>query len=437
METLVMTAQLILGLSILVGLHELGHLLAAKIFGMRVEQFSIGFPPKIFGVKYGETEYSIGAIPLGGFVKITGMIDESLDTEQMKEEPKPYEFRSKPAWQRLIVMTGGIAVNVVLGIVVFIFLTFNYGETYTPKEEVLKYGIVAHDLGQEIGLQTGDRIIKINGHDYDRFEDVISPQVMMGDNSYYTVLRDGEQIDIPIPAGFIEKLGEENARFIEFRFPFEVGKVQKGSGAAEAGLQAGDEFISVNGQPVEYFQEFKKIVEENKGKTVSAKVLREAGNTLTLQIPVNKDGIMGFMTKPLIDIATVDYSFGESVTEGTKKAFNLTILNIKGIGKLFSGDVSTKSLKGPMGIAQIFGGTWDWQRFWFLTGMLSMWLAFLNFLPIPALDGGHVAFLTYEIVSGRKPSDKFLENAQKVGMVLLLTLMAFVIFNDVFNTFFR
>lgn len=436
-----MIAQLILGLSILVGLHELGHLVAAKVFGMRVEQFSIGFPPKIFGVKYGGTLYSIGAIPLGGFVKITGMVDESLDTEKLKEEPKPYEFRSKPAWQRLIVMIGGIVINVILGIVIFIFLTFNYGETYTPKEEVYQYGIVAHDLGQELGLQTGDKILKINGQDYDKFEDIVSSEVMLGDNSYYTVERNGEIIDIPIPSDFIEKLSEKEAvgNFIEVRFPFEVGKVLKGTGAAKGGLQPEDQFVSLDGEKVHYYQDFKNLLDSKKGQTVNAEVLRKKdGREITenLKIEVSEEGTMGFQINPLINLASVDYSFGEAIVEGTARAFELTILNIKGIGKIFSGDVSTKSLKGPIGIAQIFGGTWDWQRFWFLTGMLSMWLAFLNFLPIPALDGGHVAFLSYEIISGRKPSDKFLETAQKIGMVLLLTLMAFVIFNDVINSFF-
>lgn len=445
METLVMTAQLILGLSILVGLHELGHLLAAKYFGMRVEQFSIGFPPKIFGIKYGETEYSIGAIPLGGYVKITGMVDESLDTDRLNEEPQPYEFRSKPAWQRLIVMMGGIIVNVILGIIIFIALTFSYGDDYIPMEEVNKYGIVAYELGEEIGLKTGDKIVAVNGVKVEKFEDAISSEVMMGDNSYYTVERNGESIDIPIPPGFIEKLSNKEAagNFILPAMPFEVGKVSKGTGAEEGGLKAGDRIVSVEGQEIAFFHQLKPVLEKYKGETVSVVVQRASGEPevsvavdTKLEIPINDEAEMGFFPKTLIASEKIDYSFGESVTEGTATAFELTILNIKGIGKVFSGEVSTKSLKGPMGIAQIFGGTWDWYRFWFLTGMLSMWLAFLNFLPIPALDGGHVAFLSYEIISGRKPSDKFLETAQKIGMVILLALMVFVIFNDVFNTFF-
>lgn len=443
METLVMTAQLILGLSILVGLHELGHLLAAKYFGMRVEQFSIGFPPKIFGVKYGETEYSIGAIPLGGFVKITGMVDESLDTEHLNEEPQPYEFRSKPAWQRLIVMMGGIIVNVILGIIVFIVLTFSYGDDYIPMEEVNKYGIVAYEIGEEIGFKTGDRILAVNGLEVDKFEDVISTEVMMAENGYYTVERNGEEIDIQIPPGFIERLSAKEAmgNFIAPAIPFVVGEVKKGSGADKGGLKEGDRIVSVDNEEITYFHELKPLLEERKGKEVPVVVERsqeesETSSETMLNIAINEDAEMGFFPISLISSEKIDYSLGEAIPKGTATAFELTILNIKGIGKVFSGEVSTKSLKGPMGIAQIFGGTWDWYRFWFLTGMLSMWLAFLNFLPIPALDGGHVAFLSYEIISGRKPSDKFLETAQKIGMVILLALMVFVIFNDVFNTFF-
>lgn len=445
METLVMTAQLILGLSILVGLHELGHLLAAKYFGMRVEQFSIGFPPKIFGVKYGETEYSIGAIPLGGFVKITGMVDESLDTEHLNEEPQPYEFRSKPAWQRLIVMMGGIIVNVILGIIIFIALTFSYGDDYIPMDEVNKYGIVAYEIGEEIGFKTGDRIVAVNGLAVDKFEDALSSEVFMAENSYYTVDRDGEKIDIQIPPGFIERLSEKEAagNFIAPATPFVVGKVKEGSGADKGGLREGDRIVSVENEEIQYFHQLGPILENYKGKEIGVVVSRdEDGSELSpyidtsLNISIDENGEMGFYSKSLISPEKINYSFGEAIPKGTATAFELTILNIKGIGKVFSGEVSTKSLKGPMGIAQIFGGTWDWYRFWFLTGMLSMWLAFLNFLPIPALDGGHVAFLSYEIISGRKPSDKFLETSQKIGMAILLALMVFVIFNDVFNTFF-
>lgn len=439
MEALVMTAQLLLGLSILVGLHEFGHLLAAKAFGMRVEKYSIGFPPKIWGFQYGETEYSLGAIPLGGFVKISGMIDESLDTDSLSSEPEPHEFRSKPAWQRLIVMMGGIIVNVITGIFIFILLVYNNGESYISKDEFNKYGIVAYELGQEIGLKTGDKVMKINGADYNKFSDLISPEVLLSSNAYYTVLRDDELIDVTIPPGFLDKFSDQRnkAKFISYRFPFKVGQVMAGSAAADGGLTDGDVFKSINGTQIQFFDEFKAYLENNRNSEISAVVKRESGSTTTLSMTVSEDGTLGFYPISMMNFSHKDYSFGQSVGKGTQQAFSIVWVNIQAFGKIFRGEVSpSKSLSGPIGIAQIFGGTWNWLNFWRITGLLSMVLAFMNFLPIPALDGGHVVFLSYEIISGQKPSDKFLEHAQKVGMVLLLGLMGFAIFNDIFKTFF-
>lgn len=447
MEGLVMAAQLILGLSILVGLHELGHLVAAKVFGMRVEQYYIGFPPKIFGFRYGETEYNLGAVPLGGFVKISGMVDESLDTKNLSEEPKSWEFRSKPAWQRLIVMMGGIIVNVVTGIIIFIIIAYAYGETYQPKEEVMKYGIVANELGQEIGLRTGDKIINVNGQDYRKFTDLTSADVLLADNSYYTVERNGEIINISIPGNFLDKLSDRQAagNFIELRLPYEVGEVLAGSPADSAGLQSGDRILSVNGQETQFFDQIRDVLSEHKNEVVEIEVDRQSGGKAEssvvapeiLSVHVTDEGTIGFRPMPLWNFDTTTYSLGESISIGAREAFNAVWINIRALGKIFSGEVSaSKSISGPIGIAQIFGGTWDWFRFWKITGLLSMILAFMNFLPIPALDGGHVAFLTYEMVSGRKPSDKFLEGAQKVGMVILLSLMTFAIFNDLFKVIF-
>lgn len=432
-----MTGQLILGLSILVGLHELGHLLAAKAFGMRVEKYSIGFPPKIWGFQYGETEYSIGAVPLGGFVKISGMIDESLDTKSMSATPEPWEFRAKPAWQRLIVMMGGIIVNIITGIVIFVVLVYQNGESYISKEEVNKHGIVALQLGEELGFQTGDKIVKINGEDFDKFNDVRSPDVLLSNDGYYTVERDGELIDISIPSDFLDRFSDKNAasQFIDIRFPFAVGSVAEGSNAALGGLLEGDEFRKVDGTPVQYFDQMKEILDQKKGKTIDVVVARDS-EEVNLVIDVTEQGTLGFYPTQDLEFSYISYGLGESVVKGTQQAFSVVWINIRAFGKMFSGDVDPrKSLSGPIGIAQIFGGTWNWANFWRITGLISMVLAFMNFLPIPALDGGHVAFLTYEIVSGRKPSDKFLENSQKVGMVILLSLMVFVIFNDIFKMF--
>lgn len=263
MEGLIMTAQLLLGLSILVGLHEAGHLLTAKMFGMRVEKFFIGFPPKITGFKYGETEYALGAVPLGGFVKISGMIDESLDTKQMKSEPQPWEFRAKPAWQRLIVMLGGIMVNVITGIFIFILMVYFLGETYFPLKEVNKHGIYVSKLGEEIGLQTGDKIIAMNGQPIERFEDLRNPKFLLEDQSYYTVLRNNEEIKIAIPSNFLDKLSDkENAgSFIEPLYPFTVGELQDGMPAKKAGLQTGDKIVAISDKPVQYFQELRNVLQ--------------------------------------------------------------------------------------------------------------------------------------------------------------------------------
>ncbi|MBC5993159.1 RIP metalloprotease RseP [Pontibacter cellulosilyticus] len=437
MDILIMVGQLILGLTILVGLHELGHMLAAKWFGMRVEKYAIGFPPKIFGKKIGETEYMLGLIPLGGFVKISGMVDESMDTEALKEEPKPWEFRAKPAWQRLIVMMGGIIVNVITGIVIYIALTFNYGEQYTPISEV-KYGIVPNELGQDIGFQTGDKLVAVNGKQLERFEDVYSMDALLGRNAYYTVERNGERVNLEVPADLMDRVADDKDRmfFVRPRQPFRVGQVMAGSPAAKAGLQEGDFIAKINNESVKFFHEFQETLQGNAGKKITMMVERD-GKPIKLQAEVSEEGTLGFMPQALLQTATREYSLGEAIPAGTDQAFGVITANLKGFGKIFRGEVSaSKSLSGPIGIAQIFGDTFTWYKFWSITAMLSMVLAFMNFLPIPALDGGHVVFLTYEIISGRKPSDNFLENAQKVGMVLLLGLMAFAIFNDVFKIIF-
>ncbi|SEJ15510.1 site-2 protease. Metallo peptidase. MEROPS family M50B [Dyadobacter koreensis] len=438
MEILIMAGQLILGLSILVGLHEWGHMFAAKMFGMRVEKYFIGFPPKIWSIQKGETEYGIGAIPLGGFVKISGMIDESMDTEAMNKEPQPWEFRSKPAWQRLIVMLGGIIVNVIVGVFIFIVIAYKDGEKILSKEEVNKYGIVAGDLAQQIGLKTGDKIVKVNGKSFTDFNDVVSSDVFLGSNSSYTVNRNGQEVDIDIPNNFIEKLSdpEEKGNFIRPAMPFKIAELVPGMPAAKAGLKPGDKIVSINGSPIRFYNEIQAQLPLLKGKEAKLGIERE-GRQQEINVNVSADGTIGFYPESLLATTTINYTLGQAVSKGTENAFAVVFNNIKGFGKIFRGEVSaSKALSGPIGIARMFGGIWDWSRFWYLTGLLSMVLAFMNALPIPALDGGHAVILSYEIISGRKPSDAFLENAQKVGMVLLLGLMAFAIFNDVWKAVF-
>ena len=438
MDGLVMTAQIILSLSILVGLHEFGHLIAAKFFGMRVEQFSIGFPPKIVGFTYGETEYSLSAIPLGGYVKISGMIDESMDTEAMKEEPKEWEFRSKPAWQRLIVMLGGIFVNVILGILIFIGLTYLVGDVYLPKNEVNRVGgIESLEIGEKIGLRDGDKVVKINGQDFESMNDMLNPDYLLADNAYYTVSRNGKLVDVNIPSNFMEYLSDESSatKIFSIRVAAEVGNVTEGGIADRAGIKVGDMITSINGVNVNNFNEFAKQVKSTTTDSISIEVTRNEKSLIFTEYFKN-DTIIGVSTVPPPKLAYIKYGFGESVIVGTGKAFGIIFTQLKAFKKIFSGDLSLrKSLSGPIGIARAYGSDWEWERFWRMTGLLSMVLAFMNLLPIPALDGGHVVFLTFEILSGRKPSDKVLEGAQKVGMVILLALMVFVFGNDIYNLF--
>jgi regulator of sigma E protease len=439
MDWMIMLAQLLLSLSFLVAVHEFGHLIAAKYFGMRVEQFSIGFPPKLWSFRKGETEYALSAIPLGGYVKISGMIDESLDTETMKQPPQPWEFRSKPAWQRLIVMLGGIFVNVIVGILIFIGLTFAFGDTYLLKDKVNENGGVAvGTVFEKIGFKNGDKIVKVNGKDYQYLDDLLKPQTLLGSNLTYTVERNGELINISIPGNFIENFNkkENQGEFISFRIPSEISVVQEKSIGEKAGIQVGDKIVAINGKSVTYADEVIRLVQANKKTDTLRIAVQRGGQVLNFNQPFKKDSLIGvgfkkpeFLNEALV---TIKYGFAESIPLGTTRAFETLQTQVKAFGKIITGDLSPKqSLSGPLGIMQAFGVKWDWQRFWSLTGVLSLVLAFMNLLPIPALDGGHVMFLSYEMISRRKPSDKFLESAQKVGMVFLLALMVFIFANDI------
>lgn len=443
MDWMIMLAQLLLSLSFLVAVHEFGHLIAAKYFGMRVEQFSIGFPPKIWSFKKGETEYAISAIPLGGYVKISGMIDESLDAETMKQPPQPWEFRSKPAWQRLIVMLGGIFVNVVVGILIFIGITYAFGDTYLLKDVINQNGgFQVGPVGESIGLQTGDKIVKINGREYEYLEELIHPETLLSTNATYTVERKGELVEIPIPGDFITKFNKKETagNFIYYRYDPVIGTVQAGSVADKMGIKKGDRIVAINGSPINYFDEIAVFLKGNPGDSLAVKVARD-GRVLTFNEDFKGKDALGVSAKAPEDFferaeRRITYSFAESIPLGTERAFSTLAIQIKAFGKIITGALSPKeSLSGPIGIMQAFGVSWDWERFWSLTGVLSLVLAFMNLLPIPALDGGHVMFLSYEIISRRKPSDKFLETAQKVGMVFLLGLMVFIFANDIIKLF--
>ncbi len=440
MDTMIMLGQLLLSLSFLVAVHELGHLFAAKYFGMRVEQFSIGFPPKLWSIRKGETEYAISAIPLGGYVKISGMIDESLDTEALKKEPQHWEFRAKPAWQRLIVMLGGITVNLAVGILIFIGMTWVLGETLHRKDVINQNGGVAvGTVGESIGLKNGDKIVKINGKDFTYFEDIAKLEVLLSNDGFYTVERYGQLVDIAIPPDFVQNFNRKESAlsFVNFRFPAVIGKVKDGSLAHSLGLQPGDRFTSINAEPVNFYDDVVGILRSMKSNEIAFTVDR-GGESLSMTgtFP-GEERVLGFYADPypayLKEAEDIlEYSLLQSIPKGFNTAFSTLASQVTAFGKMISGVLSPrKSLSGPIGIMQAFGATWNWERFWTLTGILSLVLAFMNLLPIPALDGGHVMFLSWEIVTRRKPSDKFLETAQKVGMAFLLLLMVFIFANDI------
>lgn len=439
MNGLIMAAQLIAGLAILVTLHELGHFIAARAFGIKVEKFFLFFDAwnfKLFSFKIGDTEYGMGWLPLGGYVKIAGMIDESMDVEQMKQPAQPWEFRSKPAWQRLIVMLGGITVNLILGGLIFWMLTFSYGETYIPASEA-KYGIVARDLAKEIGLQSGDKVLAVNDRPMERFNDLWSSKVLLG-NAVLKVQRGEQILNITVPSNFIEKFsdgGKDN--FIDNlpRRICKVDSVMEGSNAAKAGILKGDKIVQVNTTPIEFQDEMESQLSNFKEKAVICSVLR-GRDTLKVPTNVNAEGKIGIFIRSDVQFKTTEYGFFAAFPVGINRAYATLSDNIKGLGKVISGEVKAqKALQGPIGIAAMYGSKFDWARFWTLTGILSLILAFMNVLPIPALDGGHTLFLIIEMIIGRPLSDKFMERAQMVGFIILIGLMVFVFGNDIFKLF--
>jgi regulator of sigma E protease len=439
MEILIKALQLILSLSILVIFHEFGHFIAAKAFGTRVEKFYLFFDPwfSLFKFKKGETEYGVGWLPLGGYVKISGMIDESMDKEQMKLPPQPWEFRSKSTWQRLIIMLGGVTVNLLLAIGIYILMLTAWGEEYLPTSEV-KFGITVDSLGAQMGLRNGDKILSVDG---DKVEDFfkIPSKIILDDAKTIQVVRDGRDMDVQIPAGFVSKmLKQKSADFINVRFPFEIGGFSGPSNAKDAGIKEGDRVIGLNGKPTLYFDEFKAGIVKSKGKKVDLTVLRNA-DTLRLPVMVTAEGMIGVIQKgpdSYFKFSEKKYSFMEAIPAGSVKAYKSVGNYLKQLKLLFSPKVKAyESVGGFIAIGNIFPSVWHWESFWGLTAFLSIMLAILNVLPIPALDGGHVMFLLYEMITGRKPSDKFLEYAQIVGMVLLLSLLVFANGNDIIKLF--
>lgn len=428
MDILIIAAQLILSLSILIVLHEFGHFLPARAFNIKVEKFYLFFDPwfSLFKRKIGETEWGIGWLPLGGYVKIAGMIDESMDTEQMKQPAQPWEFRSKPAWQRLIVMLGGVTVNFILGILIYSLVLYVWGETSLPTSNTT-YGIYADSLAQKMGLQSGDKIIALDNEPVKYFKD-IRISIFEKESKTIQIERNGQAMSLDIPENLVGELANYKGVFITPSFPCEIAAVAKKSPADSAGLEVGDKIIALNGQPINSFYDFSMNIVDYKSTPIDIQILRDQ-DTLNQKLRTTDEGKVGILAYPethYFDFDTINYSLGASFPAGYQKSVGFLGLQINAFGKMFRGKVdASKSLGGFGTIAQMFGTEWDWRRFWYMTAVLSLILGFMNLLPIPALDGGHVMFLLYEVVTGRKPSDKFMEYATMVGFILILGLVLY------------
>lgn len=439
MVILIKTAQLLLSLSILVIIHELGHFIAAKVFKTRVEKFYLFFDPwfSLFKFKKGETEYGVGWLPLGGYVKISGMIDESMDKEQMKQPAQSYEFRAKPAWQRLIIMLAGVIMNIVLAIGIYIVTLAAWGEQYLPTTEV-KYGIYVDSLGYEMGLRNGDKILTIDNQIVEDFSK-IPGHILLEKAKTIQVEREGKPFNVNIPDGFLSKMiKSQSADFIAPRIPFEVGDFAKTSAGKDAGMKVGDKIIKLDTLATPYFDIFRTEIQKHKNQQVNVVVVRGT-DTLQIAVKVPEKGLIGIAPKPLTDyfkLSERHYNIIQAIPAGFTKTWKGIDNYWKQLKLIFSKDVKAyESVGGFITIGKIFPSTWDWEAFWALTAFLSIMLAILNVLPIPALDGGHVLFVLVEIITGRKPSDKFLEYAQIVGMVLLFGLLIFANGNDILRLF--
>ena len=427
----------ICALFLLVTVHELGHYLAAKLFGMRVDRFSIGFPPNLFSYRKGETEYVIGATPLGGYVKIAGMIDETMDTEFISQEPAEDEFRSKPVWQRMIVMLAGVIFNVLLAVLIYTLVTFSYGEEVIPIRSVPGMYVEPGSLAADIGLQTGDRLIGINGEKVQTFNELFSPTSLTQRDVSFLVERNGVELSLSAPADFLDRINEEGFLDPSYVIPSVISSILPGSPAEAAGFEAGDRVISIDGNEVAYWNQLVSRIQSAEGELL---IRVERGiQVLALEVtPDPADGKIGIappLPRDVFDIEQVDYSFPESAVFAVQKSGETMTGIVQGLGKMIRGEISVRNnLGGPVAIANVTREATEnrgWLGFWEITAFLSITLAIMNMLPIPALDGGHVLFLAYEGITRREPSPKVRMGLQQIGFILLVTLIILVTFNDI------
>lgn len=438
MEYLIIAAQLICSLALLVVLHEFGHYIPAKLFKTRVEKFYLFFDPgfALFKKKIGDTEWGIGWLPLGGYVKISGMIDDSTDTEQLAKPAESWEFRAKPAWQRLIIMLGGVIVNFILGLFIYAMILFTWGKSYSTPKTAEKFGMyLAYPELEEYGFKDGDVPVKVGKFEIDNLAKVFSHIIIDGERTV-TVLRENEKVDVMLPKNFDQiALKKEFGQLFVLRMPTVINEVSANSGASLAGLKEGDSIVKINGNDALYFNDFQRTIRENKGKTVSLSYYRN-GEELTTDAKVDSTGVVGIAPYGYkyynMDFATQEYGFFESFPAGIEHGVDVISNYAKSLSLVFTKE-GAKSVGGFGSMSKIFEPHWDWFVFWNATALLSLILAFMNILPIPALDGGHVVFLLYEIISGKQPSPKVLEVAQYIGFFILIALMLYANGNDLFK----
>ncbi len=444
METFLIRAlQLVMSLSLLVIIHEGGHFLFARLFKTRVEKFCLFFDPWFtlfkFKPKNSDTEYGVGWLPLGGYVKIAGMIDESMDTEQMKQPVQPWEFRAKPAWQRLLIMTGGVLFNFLLALFIYSMILFTWGDSYIPVQQA-PLGMDFNETAKAVGFRDGDVLLSADGVPFERMGGDLLTAVV--DARQVTVLRQGKETSVYIPDNMMDRLLADSARFADFRFPFVIDSVAAGRPAALAGLQVGDSITQLNGRNIAYLDFKEEMMNRQKADSASHEItLTYVRQGQTAQVTLLTDsafniGVMPVLqTSRLLPVVEKEYTFFSAIPAGVTLGVN-TLKGYVGQMKYLFSKEGAKQLGGFGAIGSIFPATWDWHQFWYMTAFLSIILAFMNILPIPALDGGHVLFLLYEIIARRKPSDAFMERAQMAGMFLLLILMLWANFNDVLRYLF-
>ncbi len=436
--TLIQLLQFILSISILVVLHELGHFIPAKYFKTKVEKFYLFFDPwfSLAKVKFRGTEYGIGWLPFGGYVKIAGMVDESMDTEQLKKPAEPWEFRSKPAWQRLIIMLGGVTVNFFLAWLIYSSLSYFKGETYHDNTK-FENGIAVSEAGRKMGLKTGDKILKIDGKPAERME---TSTVNMLFANEVTVERNGQEVTFPVDEhGVAAVLAQNEAKaYFSPRFPVVIGSLVPNGPAKNAGLQKGDRIVGINGKSINYFDELGTELEKFKNQDINLSILRD-NTTKTVVTKVDGKGKLGFTTDVNVAQASLEtarvtknYTLLEAIPRGLTRTIDVLAMQIKQFKIVFNTTTEGyKKVSGPIGIIKMMPETVNWEFFWSFTAMFSVWLAFLNLIPIPGLDGGHVMFTLWEMITGKPVPQKVLENAQMIGVIFLLGLMVLIFGNDI------